>query len=390
LNFWDDKRLVLGLLAAICLGNFSIFSTPLYIGGLIDAYGFDETFAGLISTLEIGSTALVCLLLPNRVAKVALRRACLMGAVVALFANLATPWISSFSGLAIIRLVAGIGVGITLAVVSTILARSSQPDRLIAIVLVINTMIMTLALVVMGYAKQAWLFNGFIYTFVGTMVLVVPLLWLLPKTIGDDDKALQSRVDSGGDRKFFLGVIGVALVFVFCLIEGSVLAFSERSGLRVGLTGSEIGLLLAGSQISGLVGASIPAVFGDRLSPQPVILICLLLVSLAGVAVYHADLVPVYVVAMLVFSFGFFAAIPYLIGICARLDSNGVWAARGAGGNLLGGGAAPFVAGTVVGAAGHESLGLIVLLFGLASMVCTIFFFRASTEKKTTSLPVSN
>ena len=134
MSIWDDKRLLAGLLAGVCIGNFAIFSGPLYIGGLMDGLGFDEATAGLISTLEIGSTALVCLFLPIRVAQVALRRAGIAGAVVVLLANLATPWTSSlgvdsFVSIAVLRTVAGMGAGLTLALSSTIIARSSEPDR---------------------------------------------------------------------------------------------------------------------------------------------------------------------------------------------------------------------------------------------------------------------
>ena len=84
MSLFEDKRLLSGLLAAVCIGNCAIFAGPLYIGGLMDGYGFDEATAGLISTLEIGATALVCLFLPNTVARVALRQAGIVGAIAVL------------------------------------------------------------------------------------------------------------------------------------------------------------------------------------------------------------------------------------------------------------------------------------------------------------------
>ena len=369
-----DRRLLAGLLAALCIGNFTIFAGPLYIGGLMDGYGFDEATAGLIITMEIGATALVCLLLPNKVAVVALRRAGIIGAVLLLLTNLITLWIDTFAYLAAVRVLAGAAAGLTLSVASTVIARVAEPDRMIAIALSINTIVMALVLAVMGYAKQQWLFDGFAYTFAATVALLLPLLWFLPDTVIEEGAMPTPLSPAASSVWLPLGLLGVVLIFTFCMIEGSVYAFSERSGLRLGLVESEIGMLLAGAQIFGLFGAAVPALLGDRVARLPVILIGTAMITLAGVLIYRFESTELYIFAMLSFSFGFFLAFPYLLGNCARLDKSGVWVSRATGANLLGGALAPVGAGAIVSAMNYESLATVILMLGLITAALAIIF----------------
>jgi predicted MFS family arabinose efflux permease len=393
LSLQVDKRLLCGLLAALCIGNFAIFAGPLYIGGLMDGYGFDEATAGLISTLEIGATALVCIFLPNRVALVALRQAGIIGAAIVLLANLLTLGAESFAHLAAVRVLAGAAAGVTLSVASTVVARVAEPDRMIAIALAINTIIMALVLAVMGYAKQQWLFDGFAYTFAATVALLLPLLWFLPDTAIEAGRVPTPLNPAATSVWLSLGLLGVILIFTFCVIEGSVYAFSERSGLRLGLVESKIGMLLAGAQICGLFGAAIPALLGDRVARLPMILIGTAVITLAGILIYRYESTELYIFAMLSFSFGFFLAFPYLLGNCARLDKSGVWGSRATGANLLGGGLAPVGAGAVVIASSYESLATVILMLGLITTVLALVFsqlFKRQDRAATLALTRSN
>ena len=71
--------------------------------------------------------------------------------------------------------------------------------------------------------------------------------------------------DSDCDPKWFLGLTGVGLLILFCVIEGSVWAFSERSASGLGLSDTDIGMLLALSQGCGLLGGIMPAIFGKKI-----------------------------------------------------------------------------------------------------------------------------
>ena len=58
----SDIRYTFEALAGFFIGNLAIFSLPLYLGGLMDGLGVNESQAGLICSLEIGAVAVACVI----------------------------------------------------------------------------------------------------------------------------------------------------------------------------------------------------------------------------------------------------------------------------------------------------------------------------------------
>jgi len=362
----SELKLMLGALAGVCLSNFIIFSAPLYIGSLMDGMGFNETQAGLINTLEIGSVAVMCLLLSHWLSQFSLRYLAMAGALLILAANFVTFWCDEYLILLLLRVLAGLGAGLCLAATSALLSRMADPDRMMGMMLVINTLIMIVALTFMGYAKSQWNFAGVVGLFSVAVLILFPLLLLIPVesfSAGQTAKAGTASVD----HHFSLGSLGVGLLFLFCVIEGGVWAFSERSGNNLGMGDGDIGMLLALAQTAGLIAALIPAVLGERIPRIFPICIGTLLMGSAGLLIYQTTSTLVYSACLCAFSFGFFIAFPYLVGACARLDADGRWAARASALNLLGGAVAPFIAANIISASDYQTLG--TFCFGL-SLVC--------------------
>jgi predicted MFS family arabinose efflux permease len=360
-----ELKLIFAILTGILLSNLSIFSAPFYIGALIDGLGFNEIQAGLVNTFEISAVAGVTLVCANYVNRISLRYLALTGALIILLANLITLAIDGYVPMLLIRTLAGTGAGLCLAASSALLGRMKDPDRVMGIVLVCNTLTLILLLSIMGYAKQQWMFGGVIGLLTIVLLLMIPLMLLIPTqpvTVHKDKAA-----DSNMDIHRTLGLLGIGLLIVFCLIEGGVLSFSERVATNLGISETDIGKLLALAYAAGLVGASLVALLGDRIPRIFPIFTGISLMGVASLVVYHTQSNLLFSIFLSSFTFGFFIAFPYLIGACARLDPNGYWAARASGANLLGVAFAPFMAGTIVSTASYQALGL--LCFGLA-LIC--------------------
>ena len=357
-----ELQLMLGALAGFSLGNFTIFSAPIYIGSLIDGLGFNENQAGLISTLEIGAVASTCVLLSRWLSRVSLRYLAISGFLLTLASNLVTFWLEDYLIITLTRVIAGTGAGLCLAATSALISRMADPDRIVGMMLAINTLIMILMLSAMGYAKSLWMFNGFVALFTLDAVVLFPLLFLLPT---EPFKKIQdTSMPAETDHHMSLGILGVGLLFLFCVIEGGVWAFSERSGTNLGMNDGDIGLLLALAQTAGLGGAILAATFGARIPRIYPIALGILSMGTAGLVIYQTQSQIIYGVFLCTFSFGFFIAFPYLVGACARLDAEGRWAARANGVNLLGAAIAPFLAANIVTASNYQTLG--TMFFGLA------------------------
>lgn len=375
-----DLTLSLGAMVGIFLSNFAIFSAPLYIGSLIDGMGFSEFEAGLISAVEIGAVAVVCLLLSSSLGRYSPRMMAVAGVAVVIMANLLTLFLEGVLPILSARLIAGIGGGLGLAATSALLSRTSDPDQIVGLVVTINTVVMIVLLSVMGYVKERWMFDGIIGLFTLAALVLFPLLRLLPAT--SYSALVADQKDAGSvDHHVFLGITGMVLLFLFCIVEGGVWAFSERSAVNIGITEGSIGMLLGLAQGCGLFGAILAAVFGNRIPFIYPVGLGGFFMGTAGLVVYQTDSSLFYAIGLCFFSFGFFFSFPYLLGACARLSADGRWASRATGINLLGGAVAPFIAASVVGASDYSMLGVFCFTLALICISVAWVFYQMIIRK---------
>lgn len=359
-----DIRHSLEALAGFFIGNLTIFSSPLYIGALMDGLGVDESRAGLVCSLEIGAVAISCVLFSGWLGKLPLRRIAVVGVCLAATGNLLSLSQDTPGYLTLLRIFCGVGSGMCLAACSAVISRASDPDRVVGIVVALNTILMAVVIAVIGYTKERFLFDGVTGIYLLVLVLAfIPLLMLPGEATDTRTHALSAgQIDS---RNIFrAGVFGVGLLFIYCVAEGSIWSFSERSGVNLGLTGSRIGMLLAAASIAGLCGAAVSAVAGKRIRRDIPLAAGSVLMGIAGCLVYNTGQLWIYELSVLGFTFAFFLGFPYLIGGCAMLDREGRWAARANGINLIGAAIAPFLAGNIIVASGYAELGWFIIVLG--------------------------
>ena len=369
-----DVRYSLEALAGFFVGNLAIFSLPFYIGGLMDGLGANESQAGLISSLEIGAVALACVMFSGFLSRVPLRTLAVAGVCLAALGNVLSFSQDQLDYLMLFRMLSGIGAGMCLAASSAIISRASDPDRVSGVVIAVNSVLMTVVIAAMGYAKQRYLFDGLIGIYLLALVLAfVPLLMLPSSTPGMKPSAPPAQPFQGRNV-FLLGVFGVGLLFLFCLVEGTVWSFSERSGVTLGVPEGRIGMVLAASQLTGLFGAGVSALAGNRIRREIPLIAGSVLMGLSGYLVYNTGQQLVYQASILSFSFGFFLAFPYLIGGCAKLDKEGRWAARATGINLMGAATAPFLAGSIITVSGYSELGLLIITLAVICSLGSLIF----------------
>ena len=366
-------RLLLAAMAGMSLGNFAVFSSPVYIGSLIDGHGFGEQLAGLTSTTEISAVAVACLLLSVRLDRIRLKGTAISGLVLVAIANIATLWISNPYLIVLVRLASGAGAGMCLSVTSALIAKSDDPDRTVGLLLVLNALIMVVILALMGYAKSLWQFNGYASVYFLFTLILFPCLLLLPEQEKASTHQTLSATDSS-NHYIFLGLLGLILFFLFCILEGTIWSFSERSGSNLGISDTNIGLLLALAQFAGLLGATTASVLGARVNRAYPICVGSILMGLTGLTIYQTQSDYLYSIALCTFSFGFFLGFPYIVGAFAKLDDDGRWVARANGLNLLGASVAPFFAATIVSSADYHTLGYVCLALATVTTGLAVAF----------------
>ena len=360
----SDTRYSLEALAGFLIGNMTIFSSPLYIGALMDGLGADESQAGLVCSLEIGAVAVSCVLFSGRLDKLPLRRIGVTGVCLAAISNLLSLSQDTLGYLTLLRIFCGIGSGMCLAASSAVISRAFDPDRVAGIVVALNTILMAVVIAAIGYTKQHFLFDGVMGIYLLVLALAFIPLLMLPGEATDTHTDAPSAGQIDSRNIFQVGVFGVGLLFIYCVVEGSIWSFSERSGVNLGLTGSRIGMLLATASIAGLCGAAVSAVAGKRIRRDIPLAAGSVMMGIAGYLVYNTGQQWIYELSVLGFTFAFFLGFPYLIGGCAMLDREGRWAARANGINLIGAATAPFLAGNIIVASGYAELGWFIIALG--------------------------
>ncbi len=361
----SDLRYSLEALAGFLIGNLTIFSSPLYIGALMDGLGADESQAGLVCSLEIGAVAVSCVLFSGWLDKLPLRRLGIAGVCLAATGNLLSLSQDALVYLSVLRISCGIGSGMCLAACSAIISRASDPDRVAGTVVGLNTVLMVMVIAAISFMKQRFMFDGVTGIYLIVLVLAFFPLLMLPGTATGTEVHAPSKEQFDSRSVFRLGVFGVGLLFIYCVVEGSIWSFSERSGVNLGLTGTRIGLLLAAAQVAGLCGAAVSAAAGKRIRRDIPLVTSSIIMGISGYLVYNTGQTWVFELSILGFSFAFFLGFPYFIGGCAMLDGEGRWAARATGINLMGAATAPFLAGNIITASGYGELGLFIIILAL-------------------------
>ena len=370
----SDLRYSLEALAGFLIGNLTIFSSPLYIGALMDGLGADERQAGLVCSLEIGAVAVSCVLFSGWLDKLPLRRLGIAGVCLAATGNLLSLSQDALAYLSVLRIFCGIGSGMCLAACSAIISRASDPDRVAGAVVGLNTVLMVMVIAAIGFMKQRFMFDGVTGIYLIVLVLAFFPLLMLPGTATGTEVHAPSKEQFDSRSIFRLGVFGVGLLFIYCVVEGSIWSFSERSGVNLGLTGTRIGLLLSAAQVAGLCGAAVSAAAGKRIRRDIPLVTGSIIMGIAGYLVYNTGQTWIYELSILGFSFAFFLGFPYLIGGCAMLDGEGRWAARATGINLIGAAAAPFLAGNIIAASGYGKLGQFIIILALICVAGGLMF----------------
>lgn len=355
--------LLVAVLAATGIGLLGSNTMPILVGALIDGLGMDEGGVGLFASLELGGVALGSLGVAALAARISRRRAGLLGGAIAALGYAAAAAAPSAAPLAAARFVAGLGCGVAMAAGNAAAAAVDEPDRLFARVAFFGGGVAAVMLGLLPLAVGAWGFRGAYLCLAGVCVVALPLQALLPATaparVGRRAPGLPAPA---------IGATALVAVGLFWLSDQALWTFTERIGIRVGLTRQEIGGVLAASTLVGLLGAAAAALLGTlRGRTLPLVL------GLAGslavrVALANAATPLQYTALQLCWGTIFLFTLPYVAGTTAALDRQGRFAAAAGGVGMAGTAIGPGVAGLLMVSAGPAALGWFLLVASALSL----------------------
>lgn len=356
----DPAGIVWAVSAAYTIGVLGGNMQPLLIGALIDSVHLDPSRAGLLGSIELAAVALASFVLAPRMGTISRRALSVAGGALAVCGYGGSVITGTFTGLALCRIVAGVGAGTVLSIGNGAVSACRNPERIYAHMTIAGTLAFTALLAVLPLAITRFAYRGAYGGMAVVALALLPLLRWIPDTIASNDPRPARET-----IRVKLGLATLAAAALLFFSQSAVWAFAERLAVGARLRHELIGVVLAGSTLAGLGGAALASRIGTvsgRTLPLTAGIVAtgatLLALAYAATPLQYSAIITVNGVAYLFM-------VPYVLGVAAALDPLGRWAAATVGAATIGAALGPGIAGPVVEAAGYVALGWLVFIASL-------------------------
>ncbi len=377
----DSAALLAAVTAAYTIGVLGGNLQPLLIGALIDSLHMDASRAGLLGSIELAAVATASFIVAPRIGRVPRRSLILLGAAAAAAAYGASALPQSFAAFIPLRVLAGAGAGVVLAVGNATVSACRHPDRVFARMTLAGTVLITIVLALLPLLITRFAYRG------GYIGMAVLCLLLLPLFAWIPD--LPPAAEVHGDAPMSQAVLGAATLLSAALLffnQSGVWAFSERLAVLAHLDHEQIGFALSFSTFAGLLGAGLAARVGTQAGRTLPLLVGVLTTGLTLVALVHVNTPRAYVAILTLNGIAYLFMVPYVFGTAAALDRQGRWAAATIGAATIGAALGPGIVGPVVQTYGYAGLGSIVLAFTCISAAAVAPVARALDRAERTAV----
>lgn len=203
----------------------------------------------------------------------------------------------------------------------------------------------------------------------------VVCLWAFP-----GGRAVDKPVETGGKgaripAAVWFGILGVSAM---ALVQSMTLSFLERAGMDRGFGVAAVTGVLVALGFVNLFPAALAAVLEKRWAAERVMLIGpIVQAALVVVIMTSTDYLP-YAIAASVFAAVMIFTHTFAFGLLARMDTSGRSMAATPAMLMTGAAIGPVLGGTLVKAAGYESLSFAAIVVGVVASVCFAFVSRRS------------
>lgn len=363
-------------------GMVDLVALPVWVGTLVQHYGFDLEHAGMIVTaFLLGAVGASMLAAPlyNRLPRGACAAA---GYGIAALAFLGASRVNAFAGLAALHLVAGVATGAALSLAHGTIGRSANPHRLFALA---GTALGIGAVIFYAAVPAAVAAHGgamLFMVFAGLMALAT-----LACAIGFPQVAAQVRergLAGPLPRAAWFAILGVA-----CMALNQALTFSmlDRIGVARGFGQDRVNGLLVVVGLLNLFPAAVAALLQKRLDPVRVALVAApLQAALALTVTLSSDFLP-YALAGAVYPAVLIFTHTFLFGLIARLDPSGRALASTPAMMMTGSAIGPALAGAVAMRAGFAGQAALAVAVGLsATLLFAMLARRAGARPLATGI----
>jgi predicted MFS family arabinose efflux permease len=347
------------------VGMVDLVALPVWVGALVQHYGFDLEHAGMIVTAFLAGAVVASLVAAPMFNRLP-RSACVVaGYGVAALAFFGAAQATSFALLALLHLIAGGAAGMALSVTHGTIGRSGNPHKLFAIV---GTALGVCAVVFYAAVPPAIAAHGgsiLFKVFAGLMALAAVAALGFPR--------VASRVEQAGTAGPLPRAAWWAIFGVSSMALNQALTFSmlDRVGIMRGFSQEQVNGLLVVCGLVNLLPAAIAGLLQKRLNPVRVALVAAPLQAVLAVTITQSTEYIQYALAASMYAAVLIFMHTFLFGLIARLDTSGRALASTPAMMMTGSAIGPALAGAVAMRAGFDGLSVLAVAVGIAA---TLFF----------------
>lgn len=342
----------------------TVFIQPAYVDTLARYGRLGAERAGYTLSWEMTAFAVTTIAMAFFAQRLPWKRTIWAALIVIASGNVLSMFLADFQQLLIVRILVGGASGLIVPLAFATVGRLPNPERAFGLMIGILLIYAALFLGIMPWLTSAagvtGLFGGMLFT---CILAALGMRWL-PDDFRPEDRGVRNRFSwpAKGHR---LVLAGMLLYFAHL---ASFWSFASVIAQDNGIGEGSIALALATSQIAGILGTVLPAIWGERIP----FLRALALAVLGCVASVALLLVltdaTTFLLAVLLFHFGWNLGHSYLLALFARLDPTSNLIVMATAMQKVGIAAGPAIAAAAYGAKGGSWVLIASLLLGLAAM----------------------
>ncbi len=372
------KGAVFALVIAHCSGMLDLIALPVWVGALVERFGFSPQQAGGLATLFLLGAVAASAIAAHRFNRFNQRVVAASGFALAALSFFLASTQTGFVPLAVLHLTAGISVGAALSMVHGTMGHASNPHRLFATA---GLAIGLLGIILLGAIPQLLISRGgpaMFQVFGGVMtVAAVSCAIFFRNPVSAEAETLPTF-----GRATWFTIFGIS---VMTFNQSMVFSFVEVIGKSRGFDPSHVlGVLIALGIVNFVLPAPLATVLQNRVPATMVVqvgpavqAVLALIVTGATAFVFWAPAAAIFV-AVQIFTHTF------AFGLLARLDPSGRAVAATPATLMIGAALGPIVGGALGENLGFSALGIAAVLVATISIG---FFTKARTADQSFPTP---
>lgn len=352
-------------------GMIDMVALPLWIGNLMQHYGFSPVQAGLTVTLFLFSVVIASTIVAPLFDRLPHKLGVAGGFAVAAAAFLATSRLpvdaSSLTTIIALHVAAGLGTGTALSITHGNIGRTGNPHRLFGTV--------NVALGVLGvffFAGLPQLVEHFsaaalFVVFGATMGIACVVTALFFPVAGTDATSQAAAAQSRGPTpKAVWFLIGVVICLTFN--QAMVFSFLERIGSARGFETENVNTVLVALGFVNLLPGALAAILQKRLPPLVVGFCGPVLQAILALTMSNSQAFLPYALSASVYVSIVIFTHTFLFGLLARLDQSGRAVSATPAMMMIGSCTGPAVGGAIVSGFGYGALGIAATIVSVLAL----------------------